>query len=131
MDFLFELLIQLVIDVIGQLLVEGLFELGLESLVGGEWPERGSSPFVSAVRHLLLGAFTGAISLFVLPHRLVPYSPVPGLSLILSPLGNGIVMHLIGRRWNDRPSDRPALFTFGAGFLFGFGMALVRFVWLR
>src|SRR5262249_25858047 len=68
---------------------------------------------------------------FVLPHRLVPYSPVPGLSLILSPLGNGIVMHLIGRRWNDRPSDRPALFTFGAGFLFGFGVGLGRFVWLR
>ena len=131
MDFLFELLVQLVIEVIGQLLVEGLFELGLESLTHPFRTEQESSPIFAAIGHLLMGAGAGAISLVVLPHRVVPHSPLPGLSLVLSPLANGVVMHAIGRRWNDYPNDRPALFSFRAGVLFAFAMALVRFLRLR
>jgi hypothetical protein len=40
-------------------------------------------------------------------------------------------MQAIGRRWDDRPEDRPALFSFRAGVLFACAMALVRFLWLR
>ena len=40
-------------------------------------------------------------------------------------------MHWIGEFWSDRGRDRPALFAFGAGALFAFGMALVRFAVLE
>ena len=130
-DFLFELLIQVVIEGIGQILVEGVFELGLDAVVDSLRRESESRPVLAAIGHLLLGALAGAISLLAVPHRLVPRSSLPGLSVVLSPLANGIVMHAIGRRWDDRPNDRPAPFTFRAGVLFGFAMALVRFVWLR
>jgi len=86
---------------------------------------------LAAMGHLLLGALAGAASLAVIPHRLVPSSPLPGLSLVLSPLGNGIVMQAIGRWWDTRPDDRPALFTFTAGAIFAFAMALVRVLWFR
>jgi hypothetical protein len=130
-DFLFELLIQIVIEGIGQVLIEGLFELGLEATVDSLQRERESRPIVAAIGHLLLGALAGVISLLAVPHRLAPRSFLPGLSVVLSPLANGIIMHAIGRRWDDRPSDRPGPFTFRAGVLFAFAMALVRFVWLR
>jgi hypothetical protein len=67
----------------------------------------------------------------IVRQRLTPYYPLPGLSLVLSPIATGIAMHWIGEFWSDRGRDRPALFTFGAGALFAFGMALVRFVVLE
>lgn len=130
-DFLFELLIQIVIEGVGQILIEGVFGLGLEAVVDSLQRESESRPILAAIGHMLLGALAGVISLLAVPHRLAPRSPVPGLSVVLSPLANGIIMHAIGRRWDDRPNDRPAPFTFRAGVLFAFAMALVRFVWLR
>ena len=94
-------------------------------------PASEASPIVAAIGHVLLGALAGAASMAVLPHRLVANPPMAGLSLILSPLGNGLVMQAIGRWWDTHPDDRPALFTFRAGAIFAFAMALVRFLWLR
>jgi hypothetical protein len=48
---------------------------------------------------------------------------------VLSPIGTGIAMHWIGEFWRER--GRPALFSFRAGAIFAFGMALVRFVYLE
>ena len=56
---------------------------------------------------------------------------MPGLSLGLSPVGTGIAMHWLGEMWRDRGKDPPALFSFKAGALFAFGMAVVRFVYLE
>jgi hypothetical protein len=47
------------------------------------------------------------------------------------PLGTGVAMHWIGEFWVQRQKDRPALFSFRAGALFAFGMALVRFIYLE
>jgi hypothetical protein len=56
---------------------------------------------------------------------------MPGLSLVLAPIGTGVVaMHGLGEFWLRRGMDRPALFSFRAGAIFAFGMALVRFVYL-
>ena len=64
-------------------------------------------------------------------HRsLVPPGPLPGLSLIVSPLVTGLVMQTIGDMVADRDGDRPVLFSFRAGAIFAFGMALVRFAYL-
>jgi hypothetical protein len=80
---------------------------------------------------LLLGVCAGVLSVLIFRRRLMPYSPLPGLSLALSPIATGIAMHWIGEFWSDRGRGRPPLFTFGAGALFAFGMALVRFVVLE
>jgi hypothetical protein len=112
-----------------------LFELvtafGWESLKDSVRRERESAPLLAASGHLLMGLAAGAISLLILPRRLTPHSPLPGLSLLLSPIGTGVIMHWLGEFWRERGRDRPVLFSFQAGAIFAFGLALVRFVYVE
>lgn len=122
---------QLVLEVAGQVLFEFVAAYGWESLKDSVRLERESTPVLAATGHLLLGVCAGIISLLIVPRRLAPHSPLPGLSLALSPVGTGIAMHWIGKLWHERGQDRPVLFTFRAGAVFAFGMALVRFVYVE
>jgi hypothetical protein len=125
-EFLLELLAQLVLEIVGQVLFELAVAFGWESLKDSARRGRESTPVLAATGHLLLGLIAGVLSLFIVPHRLAPRSPLPGLSLVLSPIGTGIAMHWIGEFWREH--DRPVLFSFRAGATVAFGMALVRFV---
>ena len=129
-EFFLELLVQLAVEIVGQLVFEFLLALGWESLTDSLRRERESTPVLAALWHFLLGLFAGVISVIIIPRRLAPHSPLPGVSLILSPLGTGAIMHLIGEFWHDR-RNRPTLFSFRAGATFAFGMALVRFVYVE
>ena len=129
-EFLFEVLGQIVLEIVGQVIVEFLTALGWESLTDSVGRESKSRPVLAAVGHLLLGLAAGVISLLIFARRLTPHSPLPGLSLLLSPIGTGVAMHWLGEFWRERGRDRPALFSFRAGAIFAFGMALVRFVYL-
>ena len=78
-----------------------------------------------------MGLVAGVVSLVLIRRRLMPPTRVPGLSLVLSPIGTGMAMHWIGEFWRERGRDRPTLFSFRTGDIFAFGMALVRFVYLE
>ena len=68
----------------------------------------------------------------MLPTRVIAgRRPFRGVSLLLSPLGTGLAMHILGEFWSNRGKERPALFSFRAGAAFAFGMALVRFLYLE
>jgi hypothetical protein len=123
--------VQIVLEIVGQILFEFITAFGWESLKDATRREHESTPILSGTGHLLLGVFAGVLSLLIVPRRLAPHSPLPGLSLVLSPLGTGIVMDWIGEFWRERGRDRPILFSFRAGAIFAFGMALVRFVWVE
>jgi hypothetical protein len=77
-----------------------------------------------------MGCIAGVLSLLLFGRRLTRPGLFPGISLIVSPLGTGLVMHWLGEFWRERGKDRPALFTFRAGAIFAFGMALLRFLYL-
>lgn len=128
--FVFELLLQLVLEVVGQIVFEIAAGLGWESLKEPFRPERETSPFLRATGSFLLGLVGGVLSVLLFNLRLAPQSPLPGISLVLSPICTGIAMHAIGEWWGDR-RRRPALFSFWAGAAFAFGMALVRFVYFE
>ena len=81
--------------------------------------------------YLLMGLMAGALSLLAFGTRLLPRSVIPGLSLVVSPIATGLAMHTIGEWRQERGRDRPALFSFWAGAVFAFGMALVCFVYLE
>ena len=81
---------------------------------------------LAGIGQFLAGLGAGLLSLGVFRARLLPRATLPGISLVLSPLGTGIVMHLLGELWRTRGKDPPMLFTFRAGAIFAFGMALVR-----
>jgi hypothetical protein len=76
----------------------------------------------------LLGAVSGGLIAWLLPHRLFGTPAVPGASLVASPLLNGLFMHFYGT-WQARRSGRESLAaSFWGGAVFAFGFALVRFV---
>lgn len=125
-----ELLLQLVLEVVGQIVVEIAAGLGWESLQAPWRPEREASPFLRGIGCFLLGLAGGVLSVLLVNSRLVPQSTLPGINLVLSPICTGIAMHVIGEWWGDR-RRRPALFSFWTGAIFAFGMALVRFIYFE
>jgi hypothetical protein len=127
----FELLFELVFEILGQILFEIVLGLGWESLKHASRVERKATPVLAGVGHLLMGLIAGVVSLMVFGRRLTPASALPGLSLVAAPIGTGLAMHWLGGLWNEHGRDRPVLFTFRAGAVVAFGMALARFVYLE
>ena len=78
-----------------------------------------------------MGLVAGILSVLVIGRRLTPRAWVPGLSMVLSPIGTGLAMDSIGEFWHGRGRVRPPLFSFRAGAIFAFGMAFVRFVYFE
>ena len=66
----------------------------------------------------------------VIPDRVFPRPPVPGLSLVLGPIAAGGMMHALGRAQaaNGRTGSRLA--TFWGGALFAVTSSLVRLLLL-
>ena len=73
------------------------------------------------------GCLVGALSILIVGRRLTSHSILPGVSLILAPIGTGLVMNRFGDLWEQRGRRRPVLFSLGVGAIFAFGVALVRF----
>jgi hypothetical protein len=130
-EALLELLLQILIEIVGEVIFEFFLALGWESLTDSMPPKGRRPPVIASVGHFLAGLGAGAVSLLVMSRRLSPYSPWPGISLLLAPLGTGLVMHGLGNLWEDRGRPRPVLFSFRAGSVFAFGMALARFVYIE
>jgi hypothetical protein len=78
-----------------QILFEVATELGWESVKASVRRERDVPPFLADIGHFLLGSIAGAVSLFLFG-RLFARGPLPGISLLLSPLGTGLAMHVLG-----------------------------------
>jgi hypothetical protein len=80
--------------------------------------------------YALLGVLAGALSLLILPHPLIHRehpTGFHGINLIISPIIAGLVLSLVGgilRSWGKKVTP---LETFGFGFAFALGMALIRF----
>jgi hypothetical protein len=149
-----EFLIELAVEVLFQGVVELVFE-GVARILGffapgttprgtsdktpGPTPRRSATqakpvrlhPIMAGATLLLVGAGLGAASWWVWPHRLVRSGPFPGISLILSPLVNGLLADAFGTLRENHGHPRTALATLWGGALFAFGMAGVRFWLLR
>jgi hypothetical protein len=110
-----------------QMVVEMLCELGLESMGESFRRRRRAHPVVALVGAALLGGAAGFVTSLIWPTRILQAGPLPGVSLLASPLLNGLAMHQYGRWRKEKASY---LATFWGGAFFAFAMALVRFVWV-
>ncbi|TAK06720.1 MAG: hypothetical protein EPO39_08170 [Candidatus Manganitrophaceae bacterium] len=123
-----EILLQLVVEIFSQVLFEIVAELGLESLKAAfERPNR--HPVLASLGYLLLGAVFGGVTLFVRRGKFFQPGPMPGLSLIVSPLCVGLIMEAWGRFRRDHGHTTTNLATFSGGAAFAFGTAIIRFLW--
>jgi len=120
---------------LAELLFELLFELFLEAIVAliarsfrNLFSNVTLSPVMAFGFYLLLGAAFGAASLLLLPHAIFHPSKLHGISLLISPIITGLAMSQVGillRRNGKRPVR---IESFGYGFTFALGMAIVRFL---
>lgn len=110
-----------------QITAESLVELGFESMGESLRRRRRAHPVIALVGAAMLGGIAGFVTSLVWPTRIFQPGPVPGASLLLSPLASGLIMDRYGRWRGEKASY---LATFWGGALFAFGMALMRFVWV-
>ena len=120
MEFLLELLGEMLI----QIVVEFLVELGIHSI--GEPLRKPPNPWLAAIGYALFGAIVGGLSLLAFPHNLMPEAWRVA-NIVLTPLAAGLAMIAMGR-WRARRGDtRLRIDRFGYGYLFALAMALVRY----
>lgn len=125
-DLLVELL-AVVLEVIGEFLVQILFELAAEALSGLINAREQTSPALAAAGLAFSGALAGLLSAWLFPHPLIATRVVlPGLSLLLAPLATGSAMHFLGKRLRRFERYASNLATFRGGALVAFSMALIR-----
>jgi len=123
-------LLGFVLEILGEFVLQVIFELATEALVGLISNRKERRPAVSAVGLVFGGAAAGFLSAWLFPHRLIGTRVViPGASLLLAPLAAGIAMHLLGKRLRRLERQATSLATFWGGASFAFSMALVRW-WL-
>jgi len=86
-------------------------------------------PAVVAAGWLLAGAAIGLVWSLDFPQRLTtPAHTIPGSSMPLAALAAGLTMHWYGN-WRRNHGGHPSgLATFQGGALFGYGLALMRFL---
>ena len=112
---------------IGELLIQGLMEIGFRSLADVFKKKR--NPIFSAIGCILWGAIAGGISLVVFPASFIARSDLKLLNLLLTPVLVGVLMVLLGRLRARKGRDLVELDRFGYAFLFALTMSLVRFLW--
>ena len=130
MEGLLAELLGFVLEILGEFVLQVIFELVTEALAGLISNRKEPRPAVSAVGLVFGGAAAGFLSAWLFPHRvIVTRVVIPGTSLLLAPLATGIAMHALGKRLRRLERHPTSLATFWGGALFAFSMALVRW-WL-
>jgi hypothetical protein len=127
-EFLLELLLELIGEFLFELAVTALMDLALRAIAKVFETLRLANPVLASITYVLLGASAGGVSLLVLPHPLVHPSRLHGINLLVSPLVTGLAMSLIGSIVGRQGKKVTQIESFGYGFAFAFGIALVRYL---
>ena len=127
MEIIIEFFFQIFGELILQVICELFLELTLRRFKGTMEPEK-CMPVVAFFGYGILGVFIGGFSLLVFPHPFIGSSRFHGISLFITPLLTGFVMSSMG--WLRKRQGKVVLRidTFSYGFIFAFGMALMRFI---
>jgi hypothetical protein len=128
MDFIFEILIQFVGELLLQILADALFELGIRS-VGQALKREPANPFLAAIGYIVMGSAAGGISLLIFPRHLIQIQWLKLLSLAAVPAAAGVTMSLVGRLRRRQGKELIRLDSFIYGFVFALAMTLIRFFW--
>jgi len=123
-------MIALILEFLGEFLIQIVGELIIDAVFHGvsrvPWANKILST-VLLVMYFGLGLLLGWISLWFFPQAFTRSATLPGISLLITPLLAGLVMAAIGyiRKREGKLATRIESFLYG--FIFAFGMALIRF----
>jgi hypothetical protein len=130
MEFIVELVLATLWEIVLQLVAEIVVSFGFASAGESLRQRRQAHPVFAGIGVALMGCVAGVIASLIWPARILEPGPVPGASLVLSPLITGVVMDRYGRWTERRGGHAPYIATFTGGALFAFSMAFVRYIWV-
>lgn len=131
LEFLFELLFQVVFEFLLQIFGELLVELGLRSVSEPFADREARNPLLAGFGYAVLGVIAGGLSLIFFPRALLRGTSLHGVSLLVTPLLAGGAMSMLGA-WRRRRGERLLrLDRFGYAFVFAFAMASVRLLFTK
>jgi hypothetical protein len=119
------------LECLGELALGAIADLFVRSIRNLVAESKAINPSLAALGYFLLGAGSGALSVLILPHPLLHPSPVHGVSLVVSPLLTGLAMSQVGLALRRRGKQAIRIESFGYGFTFALGMAIVRFIFVK
>ena len=128
MEFIAELLLQVILEFLLPLLGELFIEVGLRSLGEPFVNREARNPVLAGIGYSLLGLILGGLSLLVFPDSFVRSERFHGINLLITPVLGGLGMSALGWLRRRQGQTLLRLDSFIYGFLFAFMMALVRFV---
>ena len=123
-EVIFEILFELFVDILSQILIE----LGFDSIGSVLKSDKEYSKSFQIIGLILLASLVGLSSIVIFPQKLFQTTLFPGISLILSPIIVGIIMHKIGEWKKEHNKKSTLLATFWGGASFAFIIALIRFI---
>ena len=122
---------ELLIEVIFQCIAEEFTGATIRSVRNVARESKAVSPVLAAAGYLLLGVGFGAASVLFFPHPLFHPSKFHGISLLVSPLITGLIMSQIGLMRRRKGKNSSQIESFGYGFTFALGVALIRFFFVK
>ena len=120
-----------------ELIAAAILDLASRVLVG---PFKGVAEAVKdnrvliSIGYALLGTLAGSLSLLILPHALFHRehpTRFHGISLLVSPIVAGFVLSAVGGILRRLGKKVTSVETFGYGFAFALGMAIIRFFFTK
>ncbi|MCW2413263.1 MULTISPECIES: hypothetical protein [unclassified Sphingobium] len=127
MEFVFEVILQFLGELLLQAFFELLAELGLRSLA--DTMRRPRNPILSTIGFMIWGTIAGGVSLFILPHSVIEDPSLRTINLFITPVILGAMMALVGQVRLKKGQDLIRLDKFSYAFVFAFFMSIVRYVW--
>ena len=120
-EFIFSFLGELLLQVLGELLVN----IGFHTL--SEPFRRQPTPWLAAVGYLVFGAVAGGLSLLVFPDYLMASKNLRVANAALSPVVAGLCMAALGAWRSRRGQAVLRIDKFAYGYVFALSFGLIRF----
>ena len=127
MEFLLELLLEFIVEV----LVQGAFELGFRGLAEPFRNKRQVGVAWTLFSYALLGAVGGAFSVWLFPMHVLKHPAAQYVNLALTPIALGLAFEWLGRRREAKGKRKMLLDRFSYGFVIALTMGLIRFYFAK
>lgn len=125
------LILEPLLEAVFEFLAAALADVSLRFLGELFEPPETQNSYLATIGHAVFGLALGGLSLVFFPHRLAHPSKIHGVSLIISPVIAGSLLSLTGALLRKRDKKAMQIESFGYGFVFAFGIALVRFLFAK
>lgn len=131
MEIIFEVIIQILAETIGQILFELLAEFGIRSISNALGFKKPKNPLLAAFGYIILGGVAAAISLYVFPSHFVKSANLRIVNLVLTPIAVGLFMGIRGKTLLKNHKEPIRIDSFLYGYLFALTFAAIRLFFVQ